>query len=106
SPDKLQSDLNKARQKHDQEESVKVLAEARKVYEKGDLDTATKLAFQAQKLHGPYSIWDLGDRPNKLLDEIQTARTKQRKPNPLPVETVKNDRPAPAAPAAPGAPGA
>jgi type II secretory pathway component GspD/PulD (secretin) len=106
SPDKLQSDLNKARQKHDQETSIKVLAEARRAYEKNDFDTATKLAFQAQKLHGPYSVWDLGDRPNKLLEEIQIARNKPRKTNPLPVETVKNDRPAPGTPNAKGAPNA
>ncbi len=78
SPDKLQTDLAKARAKKDREESVHVLAEARRSYEDGDYDKASKLAFQAQQMHGPYSIWDLGDRPNKLIDEIQVGKEKKR----------------------------
>jgi len=48
-----------------------VLAEGRKLYEKGEYDAASRLAYRAQKLHGPYSIWDLGDRPTRLLDDIR-----------------------------------
>ncbi len=81
SPDRLQIDIDKARVKRDQAESFKVLAEARQLYEKGDFETASRLAYKAQKLHGSYSIMELGDRPNKLLAEIQVAQAKARKSN-------------------------
>jgi type II secretory pathway component GspD/PulD (secretin) len=76
SPDSLLEDVEKARAKHDQEESFKVLADARKLFEKGDLDGASQATYRAEKLHGPYSIWDMGDRPQKLRGEIETARAK------------------------------
>jgi type II secretory pathway component GspD/PulD (secretin) len=77
-PDKLLVDIRKARFKHDQEESVRVLAEARKQLETGNLKEADRLAHRAQKLHGPYSLLDLGDRPSKLLAEIEVAKSKQQ----------------------------
>jgi type II secretory pathway component GspD/PulD (secretin) len=98
SPDRLQIDIEKARVKRDREESVHVLADGRKLYEKGDYDGAKRLAFKAQKLHGPYSIWDLGDRPSKLLSDVQTAQAKARKTALPPPAIVKKDTPpAPAA---------
>ncbi len=78
SPDKLQNDLAKTRVKKDREASVHVLAEARTAYDEGEYDKASKLAFQAQQMHGPYNLWDLGDRPSKLIDEIQVAKDKKR----------------------------
>jgi type II secretory pathway component GspD/PulD (secretin) len=78
-PDKLQQDVLKARTRHDQEESVKELAKARQLLGQGDLDNAAKAAFLAQKLHGPYTVWDLSDRPSKVLAEIDTARARQKK---------------------------
>lgn len=87
SPDRLSIDLEKARAVRDQAESVRVLAEGRMLYEKGDYDGATRAAYRAQKLHGSYSIWDLGDRPTKLLSDVQTAQAKARKPA-LPPATV------------------
>jgi tetratricopeptide (TPR) repeat protein len=50
SPDRLQIDIEKARVKRDRTESVHLLAEGRKLYEKGDYDNASKLAYKAQKL--------------------------------------------------------
>ncbi len=87
SPDRLQINIDKAREKRDRAESVAVLAEARKLYERGDYENASRLAYKSQKLHGPYSILDLGDRPNKLLAEIQTAQAQARK-RPLPPAAV------------------
>jgi type II secretory pathway component GspD/PulD (secretin) len=78
-PDKFQTDLNHARLLHDKEESVEKLAEGRRLFEKKDYAGAEKLAYEAQTKHGPYSIWDLGDRPNKLLADIQAARQKQHR---------------------------
>ena len=86
-PDKLLQDVSRARVKHDQEESVVVLAEARKALQKNDLDNATKLAYRAQKLHGPYNVWDFGDRPQSLLTEIEAAKLKMRRG-----EAVVNNR--------------
>jgi type II secretory pathway component GspD/PulD (secretin) len=92
SPDKLLSDIQKAHVKRDQEEADKLLTEGRKLLEKGNLDEAQKLAYRADRLHGSYSIWDLGDRPTKLLADIETARAKNRKvPLPPPVQVAQKD---------------
>lgn len=77
-PEKLLNDIQKAKTKQAQEESVRVLAHARKAYERGNLDEAENLAYKALKLHGPYSMLDLGDRPQKLVAEVQAAREKNR----------------------------
>jgi type II secretory pathway component GspD/PulD (secretin) len=94
SPDNLMKDIDKARVKRDQDESVKVLAEARKMMDKGDLDDALQATFKAEKLHGPYSLWDLGDRPQKLRAEIETAKAKTHKTvvPPVPGDIAKNDK--------------
>jgi type II secretory pathway component GspD/PulD (secretin) len=78
-PEKLLKDVDKARHQRDMEEAARVLAEGRKLLEKGDLDGAARDAYKAEKLHGPYGIMDLGDRPNKLLADVQTAKAKQHK---------------------------
>ncbi|HEY7326264.1 MAG TPA: hypothetical protein VH592_01395 [Gemmataceae bacterium] len=78
-PDKLQSDVDHARSQRDKHQSVELLVESRRRYEKKDYDGAEKLAFEARSKHGPYSIWDLGDRPDKVLADVQTARQKERR---------------------------
>jgi len=78
SPDKLRQDIQKAHSRHDRDESVKLLAEARKLFAQGKLQDAKTRAWRAQQLHGPYNIWDLGDRPQKLLAEIEKANADQR----------------------------
>ena len=40
--------------------------------------STSKLAFQAQQMHGAYNIWDLGDRPTRLIAEIQVAKEKKK----------------------------
>jgi Flp pilus assembly secretin CpaC/tetratricopeptide (TPR) repeat protein len=40
-----------------------------------NLDQALQMAQRADQLHAPYSVWDMGDRPDKLVKEIQTARS-------------------------------
>jgi type II secretory pathway component GspD/PulD (secretin) len=83
SPDKLLQDVEQARAARNREESSRVLTEGRHKLEKGDLDGATQAAYQAQRLHGDYTIWDLGDRPSRLLADVQSARERLRK-NPQP----------------------
>jgi type II secretory pathway component GspD/PulD (secretin) len=78
SPEKLHQDIQKARGRRDREESVTLLADARKLFTQGQYQEAKIKAWRAQQLHGPYSIWDLGDRPQKLLADIEKAEAEQR----------------------------
>jgi type II secretory pathway component GspD/PulD (secretin) len=90
-PDRLRKDIQTARTQHDREESVKVLAEARKALGKGQYDEARNLAWRAEKLHGSYGPFDFGDRPQKLLAEIARAETKKsdkQRPGASPPEQV------------------
>src|SRR5262249_40086438 len=79
SPDKPRADAQQARAKRDRDESVGGLTEARQLFARGELQQAKSKAYQAKQLHGPYTIWDMGDRPDKLLNEIETAELKQRR---------------------------
>ena len=83
SPDKLKNDIQKARTKRDRDEAGRMMVEARKLYSMGNFHEAKVKAYRAQQLHGPYNIWDLGDRPQKLLEEIQRVEAKKDTP-PLP----------------------
>ena len=73
-PEKLRKDIQRQRQVFEREESAKVIADARKLFTQGNLDEAEKKAYLAQKMHGPYGVFDFGDRPAKLIEEIQRAR--------------------------------
>src|SRR5262249_7739362 len=88
------------------EESWRVLAEGRKMLEAGDLEGASKCAYKAENLHGPYSIMELGDRPHKLLDDVNTAEKKRKTTQ---IATTGTKPPTPAVvsnptPASPGQP--
>ncbi len=78
-PDRLLADVKKAKK----EESVRVLMEARKAYDQGQYEEAKAKAMRADAMHGPYSILDRGERPQKLLAEIDAAQVKV-KPKVLP----------------------
>ncbi len=77
SPDKLRIDIQKARGRKDRDEAKRLLVEARQALERGNLQEARAKAYRAKILHGPYSMWEFGDRPDRLLIEINTAETKQ-----------------------------
>jgi type II secretory pathway component GspD/PulD (secretin) len=94
SPDRLAIDIDKARARRDREESVRLMTEGRKLFEKGKYDEAARAAYKAQKLHGPYSLWELGDRPTKLLADVHEAQAKQRKLVLPPAAVAKNTSPA------------
>ena len=79
-PQKLHDDITKARGERDRTESGKLLIEARKLFAKGDVEEAKRKAYQAQQLHGPYSSFDFGDRPQKLLAEIAKVEAKNAQP--------------------------
>jgi len=44
----------------------------------GNLDRAFQLAQRADQLHGPYSAWEFGERPDKLMKEIKATRDRVR----------------------------
>lgn len=73
SPAKLNADIQQASQARNREEATRMLTEARQLFAAGKLTAAKELAWQAQKKHGPYDIWDIGDRPQTLLTEIARA---------------------------------
>jgi type II secretory pathway component GspD/PulD (secretin)/tetratricopeptide (TPR) repeat protein len=80
-PEKLLDEVQKARASRDKAEAGRTLAEGRKLYEQGKYDAAEKMAYKATSLHGPYGVWDFGDKPEKLLADIRSARDKARKPS-------------------------
>lgn len=82
SPEKLRGDIQKQRSRRDREESSRLLIEARKLLAQGRHEEAKNMAWRAQQLHGPYSVWDTGDRPQRLLAEIDKAVNNPHKDNP------------------------
>ncbi len=73
SPEKLRVDIQKGRARKDKDESAKLLVQAREAFKKGDYQAARTMAYQVKRLHGPYSIWEMGDRPDRLLTEVHNA---------------------------------
>lgn len=78
SPSRLMADINHARTKQNKATAASLLVEARQHLQNGNLDKAEDCALKAERLHGPYSIWDLGDRPQKVLAAVQSAREANR----------------------------
>lgn len=76
SPDRLKADVDRARARKDQSEVLRLMTEARKFQQAGDLDQAAKLAYKARQLRGSTTMWDSGERPEKLIAEIQAAQMK------------------------------
>jgi hypothetical protein len=91
-PEKLRRDIQRARSSWERDESVRLMIEARKLLAQGDIDNAEKKAYKAQQLHGPYGVFDFGDRPNKLLEEINRAKLAKGPSNPPDKQIVPNDK--------------
>lgn len=85
SPKRLIDDIKKARLRGKQEDANTVLVEARKLFNRGMLEEAERLAYMAERMHGPYRVFDTGDRPQRLLTEIVEARAQASKPRVQPV---------------------
>jgi type II secretory pathway component GspD/PulD (secretin) len=84
-PASVLRDVQKARGKRDRTEADLLLSKARVLYEKrvsseeqraANLDKARAMCLQAAQLHGPYSMWDFGDRPQSMIKDIEVARGK------------------------------
>lgn len=86
-PDRVRRDLLHARATHDRAEAGRLLVQARKLYQQGQLDEATKLAYRAKTLHGPYSVLDFGDRPDALLQDVHQAKLRNQRGGPMPRKT-------------------
>jgi type II secretory pathway component GspD/PulD (secretin) len=86
-PSSLLKDVHKARGKRDRDTADKLLAEARALSSRkamtqteraANLNLAEEKARQAASLHGPYSMWDFGDRPADVVTDVRKAREKER----------------------------
>jgi type II secretory pathway component GspD/PulD (secretin) len=100
-PDKLRADIQQARKRGDREEAARLLAEARRQFDLGHYKEAKELAARAKLKHGPYTILDLGDRPDRLLADIEMAEAKQQTALPPQTSGANPEAPSPAAQAAP-----
>ena len=78
SPSRLMADINSARTRQNKAAAASLLVEARQHLQNGNLDKAEECALKAERLHGPYSMWDLGDRPQKVLAAVQSMREANR----------------------------
>lgn len=78
SPSRLQNDIQSAVKHRDRADAEKKLAQARKLFDAGDLTKSREVAWEAQKLFGPTSYWEFRrDRPDYLIAEIdRKARVK------------------------------
>ena len=91
SPDKLQRDLIKLRGKRDRDKALLIMKDARKLFNEGKIKEAKELAFEAKALHGPYSIWEMDERPQHLIDEIYRLEMKDSKQHVAKKQDVKDD---------------
>jgi tetratricopeptide (TPR) repeat protein len=88
-PQALLKDVQAAIAKSQKKEAEQLLRQAKALLsqparsdrEKAELlDRALQLAQRAEQLHGPYSIWDFGDRPDKVIRQIQATRARLNVP--------------------------
>lgn len=86
-PNSLLKDIQTAVVKAQKTQAEQLVKQAKALFAKpaandaeraANLDQAMQLAQRADQLHGPYSAWDFGDRPDKLYKEIQAARARIR----------------------------
>ena len=85
-PASMLKDIQKAKTKRDQRQADKLLADARNLLDRQAADraersknvsTAEEKARQAAKLHGPYNVWDFGDRPDEIVADARKIRQKE-----------------------------
>lgn len=87
-PASLTKDVQESRKKADRTQSESLFAKAKTLLaQKTDseaerlqnLDQAMNMAYQAKNLHGDYSIWDFGDKPDSLIAKIEAEKVQIRK---------------------------
>jgi type II secretory pathway component GspD/PulD (secretin) len=90
-PEKLRRDIHRTRQVWEREEAARLMVEGRKLFTQGSLDDAERKAYRAQQLHGPYGVFEFGDRPQKLIEDIHKARLSKAKDQPRPANPGENN---------------
>ena len=84
-PNSLLKDVQAAALKADKNQADVLVKQAKGLFSKraqseaekaANLDQALQMAQRADQLHGPYSAWEFGLRPDKLVKDIQVARSK------------------------------
>ncbi|QJW94031.1 hypothetical protein [Frigoriglobus tundricola] len=84
-PAALRKDIDAAKARANKAQSEQLVKQAKALAAKPgandaerayNLDTAIQMARKADQLHGPYSTWDMGDRADKLVKELQESRAK------------------------------
>ncbi len=84
-PSSLRKDIEAAQTKAQKVQAEQLMKQAKETATKPavndaerayNLDTAIQMARKADQLHGPYSTWDMGDRPDKLVKDLQATRSK------------------------------
>jgi type II secretory pathway component GspD/PulD (secretin) len=87
-PASLAKDVQDARKKADRAQSDSLFKKAKELFAAKpateaerlqNLDQAMNMAYQAKNLHGDYSIWDLGDKPDSLIAKIESEKVQLRK---------------------------
>ena len=96
-PNALRKDIESAQAKAQKIQSEQLMKQAKAVAVKPaandaerayNLDSALQMARKADQLHGPYSTWDMGERPEKLIKELQAARAKLKSAPAAPTGTA------------------
>ena len=89
-PSSLLKDIQAARAKGEKAQAEQLVKQAKALATKPtandaerayNLDTALQMARRADQLHGPYSVWDTGDRADKLVKDLEAARSKVKSPS-------------------------
>ncbi len=110
-PAALERDVAAARTKADKAEAARLVVIGRgKLDQKAgtdaertyNLDQALQAARRAEQLHGPYTVWDRGDRADKLVKDVEAALMVARARVPVP-PTTQAGRPGVAAVGTPAA---
>jgi type II secretory pathway component GspD/PulD (secretin) len=87
-PTGLMKDVQEARAKADRVQSAELFRRAKALAgqraatpeeRQKNLEQALAMAYQAKNLHGPYSLWEFGDKPEKLIADIEAAKAQMRR---------------------------
>lgn len=103
-PSELRKDCLEASAKADKAQAAELLKKAKTLYSQkaandadrmASLDLALNMARQVENLHGPYSMWELGDKPATLINSIKNEQDALRKKMGMPAPaTVATKSPA------------
>ena len=97
-PASLLKDIQAARAKGEKAQADQLVKQAKALSTKPaandaekayNLDTAIQMARRADQLHGPYSVWDGGDRADKLVKDLEASRAKIKVASPATTTAAK-----------------